>query len=354
MPGHIFPAPEAERPNPLVHPVFIPFQGCATRCVFCAQTLQTGERARSIRETLARLDADLNALLQAGAAPRELAFYGGTFTALPADDQAACLGLAAKYREKGLVTRVRASTRPDAVTPALAASLRDAGLDMLELGVQSFSDTALKSANRGYSGQTALAGCETVTAGGLALGMQLMPGMPGMPDEDFHRDLALTLQLAPSAVRLYPCLVLAGTGLAGMHARGEFIPWTLERTVPLLASAQLSFWRAGIPVIRIGLAPQREMDEGGLIAGPYHPALGSMVRGLALFHYLSEEIAGATRSGGSVSGLVLPGRFQGELWGHKGALKERYKALGITGSMVSWHDEPHCVLWGTGLLPLPD
>lgn len=335
----IFPAPEADRAATRVQPVFIPFQGCPTRCVFCAQTLQTGEKPRAVREVLAELAAGLDRALAEGRPARELAFYGGTFTALPEDDQFSCLALAAAYRKKGLITKVRASTRPDALDPALLSALRDAGLDMLELGVQSFSDAALAASKRGYDGETAIAGCDAVKQSGLQLGIQLMPGMPGMREADFRNDLALTLRQKPAAVRLYPCLVLAGTDLAALFARGEFAPWPLEAVIPLLAEAQLVFWRANVPVIRIGLAAQDGLDDGGILAGPAHPALGAVVRSAALFRYIDEETGGLGRP---LAGLALPRRFQGEFWGHKGAMKEQYAALGLTGANVMWHDTPHC------------
>ena len=339
MDSILFPAPESHRVRSRIQPVFIPFQGCATICVFCAQTLQTGERPRTVRAILTDLEGSLERALAEGGGKRELAFYGGTFTALPLSDQFACLELANQYREKGLVTKVRASTRPDTLTPGHLASLRHAGLDMLELGVQCFSDTPLAVSRRGYSGETALLGCRMARESGLDLGIQLMPGMPGMRHDDFVHDLNTTLSLKPAAVRLYPCLVLAGTDLATMFHRGEFTPWSLETVIPLLATAQRAFWDAEIPVIRIGLAPQDALDQDGILAGPAHPALGSIVRSLALFHLVRDQAARLNRP---IESLALPRRFQGEFWGHGGALKKDYELMGIVPSKVTWNDMEHC------------
>ena len=345
MTTHIFSPPEPPRPKPRIQPAFIPFQGCPTRCVFCAQTLQTGETARAGNSVRTDLETALAEALHDGQSPREIAFYGGTFTALPEAEQAAFLALAVRYRAHGLVTKIRASTRPDTVTPARLAALRDTGLDMLELGVQSFADAPLAASRRGYTGKQAEEACRMVAASGLELGIQLMPGMPGMAEDDFGRDLELATALAPAAARLYPCLVLTGTELAARHGRGEFIPWSLERTVPLLANAQLAFWRAGIPVIRIGLAPQDELDNGGILAGPAHPALGSMVRGLALYHYIREELEKLAVPAKALAGISLPRQYQGEFWGHKGELKRAYTALGVTPENLSWSNEDHCTVW---------
>lgn len=337
-----FPAPEPKRQKPRVQPVFIPFQGCTIRCIFCAQTLQTGEAIRSCGDTLAALAMDLEQAVRENAPARELAFYGGTFTALAEQDQFAFLRLAVSYREKGLVSAIRASTRPDAVSPSHLAALRAAGLDMLELGVQSFADAPLAAAMRGYCGTRAAEGCAAVKESGIHLGIQLMPGMPGMDAEDVARDVARTAAFAPAAVRLYPCLVLEGTELAASYRRGEFVPWSLERTVPLLTEAQLTFWRTGVPVIRIGLAPQDGLNGGGIITGPAHPALGSMVRGRAFLRYIREELARLGLSTASGKQLVLPRRYQGDFWGHGRELEGAYAELGIRRGSVAWHEADHC------------
>ena len=339
----VFSAPDSPRPKPRIQPVFIPFQGCPTRCVFCAQTLQTGEPPRGVQLVLGDLAATLDHALAKGEPPRELAFYGGTFTALPLADQLACLEIATRYQEKGLVSGIRASTRPDALSPDLLATLRSAGLSMLELGIQSFSTLPLTASQRGYTGETAILGCRMVRESGLALGIQLMPGMPGMQPEHFLRDLEVTVAEAPVVVRLYPCLVLANTPLAAMFNNGKFTPWALETVIPLLVAAQRAFWQAGITVIRIGLAPQDGLDQDGILAGPVHPALGAIVRSIALFHHVRDAVVRWNRP---IASLAMPRRFQGEFWGHKGTLKQDYAALGIIPATVVWHDAPHCEIVG--------
>jgi histone acetyltransferase (RNA polymerase elongator complex component) len=329
MPFFTFAHPERPRPKNRIFPAFLAFMGCPSRCVFCAQELQSGKKYRPLAVVLKELATDLETAAAMANPPEELAFYGGTFTLLPFEDQLACLSFAAQYKKAGLITKVRASTRPDAVPPKLLTTLAEAGLDMLELGVQSFSDAALSTSVRGYDGFAALQGCEAVKKSGLSLGIQLMPGMPGMDADAFAADWQQALDLKPQALRLYPCLVLAGTQLAAMHAAGEFTPWGLEKTIPLLANALYASWRAGVPVIRMGLAPQDGLDGGDIITGPCHPALGSMVRGLALHRYITETAGHIA----PLKALHAPKSVQGEFWGYKGSLVSEYAALGLTNAV---------------------
>ncbi|WP_022663170.1 elongator complex protein 3 [Paucidesulfovibrio longus] len=331
------PDPQTKTNGPRLRPVFLPFAGCPHRCAFCGQHLQTGQRARPLAEMHRALRNDLESARAAMAAgqtrPLELAFYGGTFTALPDSDSGPWperfLNLAAEYRALGVVGRVRCSTRPDRTDPEMLARLKSLGLDMVELGVQSFDDAALAASGRGYDGETARKGCENVRAAGLRLGVQLMPGLPGdrpgEPDGTFRRDIEMTAALRPDAARLYPCLVIEGTPLAQTWRAGGYRPWSLERARAELAHGLERLWSAGVPVIRIGLHPEADLLPG-ILAGPWHPALGQMVRSLALCAHV---LARARELGSGPKSLQTPRRFSGEIMGHKRELWERWKRARI-------------------------
>ena len=187
--------------------------------------------------------------------PIELAFYGGTFTALPERLQMECLALAMQAKEKGIVCRVRCSTRPDALRPDRLQALRHAGLDLVELGIQSFHTAALLDVQRGYNGDRAREGCRLIKESGLKLGIQLLPGMPGSTPQRFSEDVEEALAFSPSCLRFYPCLVVDGTPLAERWRMGQYAPWELDTTITTLGKALASAWARRIPVIRLSLAP---------------------------------------------------------------------------------------------------
>lgn len=321
-------------------PVFLPFAGCPGRCVFCAQDRQTGTPAESgvtaaLLQTAAVLDQ--NAVLSESV---ELAFYGGTFTALPSSERRAALALFARYKALGIVTHGRCSTRPDALgmddgLPVLRR-LAEAGLDLVELGVQSFDDAALARTRRGYDGRMAVAGCRSVAEAGLSLGIQLLPGMPGVSPEIFLRDVDRALSLRPACLRFYPCLVPEGTGLAELWRAGRYAPWSLEETVEILGEGLRRAWDAGVPVVRLAVAPEAAFDAS-LLAGPRHPALGSMIQATAL---LRATRAILDRLGHVPEYLSLPRSCQGYMYGQRGALKRAWSALGLSPEHIRFHAEP--------------
>lgn len=347
--AYSFPAPARPGLPRRVYPLFLPFSGCGRRCLYCAQEAQTGRRAGAVAEALHQAGRDFQARAERGAAPCDLAFYGGTFTALDTDDLRACLDFAAGLRERGLVAGLRCSTRPDAVDEGAVRLLKEAGFSLVELGVQSFQDAALAASGRGYDRQAALHACRLVKAAGLGLGIQLMPGMPGLDAAGACEDVRLTLSLGPQCARLYPCLVMEGTGLARLWRQGAYSPWDFELTLDFLAGACLELESGGVAVIRMGLAPEPGLERT-VLAGPRHPEMGNMARALALYLHVQRAVndwrCGDETSAARGESFVLyaPRRCQGMFWGSRGALKPRYAALGLEAGRVVWWDREEMAL----------
>ena len=346
-----------------VVPVFLPFRGCPVRCVFCAQDVQTGladanplpgtaaqavpQVSTGIAQVLNEARQNLRHRHDAGHPPAELAFYGGTFTALPESELAACLDLAREALEQGWISSFRCSTRPDRVDAPTLLRLRSAGCGVVELGVQSFNDSALAVSRRGYTGATALAACATVRAAGLKLGVQLLPGMPGHNPQHFAHDVPTALAAGAHMLRFYPCLVLEGTGLAAMWREGSYKPWPLEATLDALAQGWLEAMRAGVPVIRMGLAPESGLAQA-ILAGPVDGELGGRVKGRALLLAVREALQAPDlrqkflpESGFA---LRLPRAMQGFFWGAGGELRPAWAALGLRAVSFEEESKPQILL----------
>ncbi|MFP5239261.1 MAG: elongator complex protein 3 [Acidobacteriota bacterium] len=322
------PAPSKARPRIL--PVFLPLAGCPGRCLFCAQHAQTGMKETSLEKAHDFLERSLETARPD--APLEVGFYGGTFTALPPAWMERFLATARQHRERGAVCGVRCSTRPDRAPAGLLRELAEQGLDRVELGVQTFCERALRLAERGHGAEASLSACRAVHEAGLGLSLHLLPGLPGHTPEDFRRDVEQAAALEPEAVRLHPCLVLAGTGLEQLWRAGGYEPWSLERTIAALAPAVLRLWRAGVAVTRIGLAHEPDL-EAAVLAGPTHPALGMRVRATALHIFIAELLGGRL-----AERLLAPASASGGFWGHARELAEPYAVLGLERGRVHFED----------------
>lgn len=258
-----------------IYPFFIPHGGCPHRCVFCHQGRTSGRASAPSPEEVA---AGLARMLP----PRdggEVAFYGGTFTLLDPSVQQAYLEAVAPFLRRGRIAGVRISTRPDALCAERVGRLVAGGVTTVEVGCQSFSTEVLERSGRGHGPNAAQGAVVRLRQAGLAVGLQLMPGLPGGDRAEAVASLASALALAPDFLRIYPTVVLRGSALEDLFRAGGYRPLSLEEAVEWCAELWWRCRRAEMPVIRLGLQGTAELDGGeGWVAGPYHPAFGQLVR----------------------------------------------------------------------------
>lgn len=258
-----------------IYPIFIPFGGCAERCIFCAQAELTGQLDRPTAAALVQMLDQMLPRQGSG----EVAFYGGTFTRLPIDEQQAYLRIVSEFSLAGRVGGSRVSTRADALTQETIDLLAECGCRTVEIGCQSFSSKVLEAVGRPCSVAAVAKAVKGLRARSLRVGLQLMPGLPGGDRSEAMASLRSALELQPDFVRIYPTLVFAGTRLAAEFGSGSYRPWSLEEAVDCCAEMLWCCQRAEVPVIRLGLQGQARYDHGeGPLAGPYHPAFGQLVR----------------------------------------------------------------------------
>lgn len=254
-------------------PFFIPHLGCPRQCVFCDQHKIAGRLAPPTAEELGAALAGL----PEGLRP-ELAFYGGSFTALERSRQVYYLAVAREACEQGKICGIRVSTRPDAVGEEALALLREYGVGTVELGVQSMNDEVLERAKRGHRAADSLAAVRALRKWGFCVGVQLMPGLPGETFVSAAAGAERILAERPDLVRIYPTVVLQGTELGELYERGEYTPLTLAEAAKISLYVKLAAEEQGAKVIRVGLQPTEELGEQ-VLAGPYHPAFGELVLG---------------------------------------------------------------------------
>jgi histone acetyltransferase (RNA polymerase elongator complex component) len=211
-----------------------------------------------------------------GGAGGEVAFYGGSFTALPREAQSDYLRVAGGYIRNGLIDSIRVSTRPDRVTEEDVSILRGYGVATVELGAQSMSDTVLGLSGRGHTAAHIVNAVHVLKGAGVAVGLQFMPGLPGDTEASVLRTTEEIIALSPGFVRVYPTLVLRDTPLYRMYREGGYAPWDLDRMAGVCARLSAMLKEACIPVIRMGLHPSASLVER-FVAGPFHPSFRQIV-----------------------------------------------------------------------------
>ena len=300
-------------------PVFVPHLGCPNDCVFCNQRRISGSIEPARPEDVAAAIEHAKAVTPEGT-HRQLAFYGGSFTAIPDAEQEALLGAAQPYLKSGVISSIRLSTRPDAIDGAVLTRLHRYGVETIELGAQSMSDRVLALSGRGHTVQDVVDASKAVKAAGFRLILQMMTGLPGSDDESDVESARAIAALRPDGVRVYPTVIVRDTVLCDMWRAGRYKEHTVEDAVRVCARILPIFEAAGIPVIRLGLNPTEDLSGGDAIAGAYHPALGELVRARIMRGKAEALLSGA--SPGEVATIRVNPRLVSQLVGQHGANRD--------------------------------
>ncbi len=260
-----------------VIPVFVPHLGCPNDCVFCNQRRISGTTKPATAEDVDKAIDAAAALLPAGA-KRQLAFYGGSFTAIPVRDQLALLSAAKRRMDAGDIHALRLSTRPDAIDGAVLKRLEEYGVETIELGAQSMCDEVLTLSGRGHTALDVENASRMIKSAGFRLILQMMTGLPGDTKARSVETARRIIALKPDGVRIYPTVIVRDTALYDLWCAGLYEEHTVDTAVDYCAELVPLFDRADIPIIRMGLNPTEELSGGAAAGGAYHPALGELVK----------------------------------------------------------------------------
>lgn len=251
--------------------LFVPHAGCPHQCSFCNQRHIAGQKSLPTNEDVRAACEEALRTRREGV-EAQIAFFGGSFTAIDRGEMERLLAAAYPYVQSGKFSGIRISTRPDAIDEERLAILKAYGVTTVELGAQSMDDAVLARCERGHTAQDVVRAADLIHKAGFSLGLQMMTGLPCDTDEGSLRTAERLADLLPNEVRIYPTLVVDGTALAEEYRRGTYTPQTLEQAVSLCARL-LQFFEEErrIRVIRLGLHAEESLYEH-CVAGPAHPA----------------------------------------------------------------------------------
>ena len=271
-------------------PVFVPHRGCPYQCSFCDQRVISGtEKAPTPREAAEycrRAFAELPARFKTA----EIAFFGGSFTAIPREEMTAFLEAVQPLRREPRFGGIRISTRPDAIDEEILDILESYGVRAIELGAQSLYNKVLEANGRGHTAEDVRRAARRIRERGFSLGLQMMTGLyQSTPEMDWETGLGLA-GLEPETVRIYPTVVFPGTSLARLMEAGMYRPPALPETVELCARLLELFWEWDIRVIRLGLHGEAGVAQKAL-GGCFHPALGELCRSRLLLRKILAKLA---------------------------------------------------------------
>ncbi len=258
-------------------PIFVPHYGCPHDCVFCNQKKITGLSTTVTPKDVDRIVSEHLATFKEGATI-EVAFFGGSFTAIDIDIQRELLSVPVSYKKQAKIDQIRLSTRPDAINIEVLDMLKENLVDTIELGVQSMDDEVLYKSGRGHSSEDVYKASKLIKQYNINLGLQMMLGLPGDKREKSINTCKEFIALDPFCVRIYPTLVIKDTFLESEYLDENYKPLDLSEAVDISSLLLMLFTVNDIDVIRIGLQPTENIQMGkDVVAGPFHPAFRQLV-----------------------------------------------------------------------------
>ena len=314
--------------------LFIPHAGCPHQCSFCNQRTIAGKASQPTKQDVQKACETAISSMKTTAEQSQIAFFGGSFTALPQEYMLELLESAYPYVKQGYFSGIRLSTRPDAVDDAMVTLLKRYGVNTIELGAQCMNDDVLALNERGHLVRQVEIASACIKKQGISLVLQMMTGLYGSSDMTDKQTAEQFVKLQPDGVRIYPTVVVEGTHLAELYRQGRYMPQALEKAVMLCAEL-LEFFeeQQQIPVIRLGLHAEQDLIKG-LLAGPWHPSFRELCENRLFFQKALEMLQTTYPAGGEVTVCVHP-RSISKMIGQGKQNLQQLKQHGYCVSVVS-------------------
>lgn len=274
--------------------IFVPHVGCPCKCSFCNQhsiaSVHDLPDAKYVKNICAKA---MKEIPEEQRKSTEIAFFGGSFTAMERGYMESLLDTASAYVGGDGFSGIRISTRPDCIDEKILNLLKSYGVTAIELGVQSLNDNVLELNNRGHTANDAETACGLIRSNGFSLGLQMMIGMYGDSKDSLYQTVEKIVRLNPDTLRIYPVAVLKNTELEKLYRQGKYRPVELEQAVDICADLLDIFERNNIKIIRLGLHSETEMLSD-IVAGVYHPAFRELCESKRLLRRVKQLLSAET------------------------------------------------------------
>ncbi|GAC1516987.1 MAG: radical SAM family heme chaperone HemW [Gemmatimonadaceae bacterium] len=199
----------------------VPF--CSRRCSYCDFAIDV-RRGVPVADYIGgvRKEMEMRHPPRDGWILDSLYLGGGTPSRLGAGGIARLVDLVRSHAALSAAAEVTIEANPEDVSREAVRGWRDAGVNRISLGVQSFDDRALQWMHRVHTAEQTRRAVEAARAAGIeSLSLDLIFALPALLARDWDRDLAEALALEPDHLALYGLTVEPGTPLGRWTARRE-------------------------------------------------------------------------------------------------------------------------------------
>jgi len=192
----------------------IPF--CRQACHYCNFHFSTSLKLKNefVEALLKEIELQKNYL------PAEpvntIYFGGGTPSLLTKEELAAILQMVRQNFSVATDAEVTLESNPDDITEEKLIEWKQAGINRLSIGVQSFFEDDLRWMNRAHSAQQAIDNLQLAKQYFDNITMDLIYGTPTLPDENWRHNVQQAIALGIPHISCYALTVEPGTALSSL------------------------------------------------------------------------------------------------------------------------------------------
>ena len=301
-------------------------------CSFCNQNTISGAQKAPDAEDVKKTCSEAFGRIK-NKSDSEIAFFGGSFTAVPASYRKELLECVQEFIGEDGFKGIRISTRPDCIDNDILSELEKYHVTSIELGCQSMDDRVLFLNDRGHDADAVRNAVSLIKSYGcFELGLQMMTGLYGSsPDDDIYtaREIA---KLSPDTVRIYPVVVLKGTRLAELYKKEIYKIFKLDEMILLCSEIMDIFRKNKIRIIKCGLHAS-EIVENDMVAGYYHPAFRELCESRIFRKNLDRYFNGIKST--DLYNVAVSEKFISKATGQKRSNIDYFNAKGINIKIIS-------------------
>ena len=197
----------------------VPF--CARRCSYCDFAIAV-RRTVPVDDFVDSLEREMRSRLpDTSGAIDTLYLGGGTPSRLGAEGVRRVLDVVRRRFPTAPGAEVTIEANPDDVSPEDAQSWRDAGVNRVSLGVQSFDDHVLRWMHRTHDAAGAAKAAPVLREAGFDWSLDLIFALPPEVERSWSDDLERAIDLEPPHISAYGLTVEPHTPLVRWRERGE-------------------------------------------------------------------------------------------------------------------------------------
>ncbi|MEW6076861.1 MAG: radical SAM family heme chaperone HemW [Thermodesulfobacteriota bacterium] len=215
--------------------IHVPF--CRKKCAYCDFYSLTDQSLIDAYVTALKKEAAM-VLSEKAMAVDTIYFGGGTPSVLNLNQITEIISLINLLSNIYTDSEITVEVNPESAGREWLKAVREAGVNRVSIGIQSFDDNALAFLGRIHSAGRGLEAVAAARSAGFDnIGLDIIYGLPGQTRTDLEADLSRAIALAPEHISCYLLTMETGTPLEGALRRKAFVPLSDARQSDLFLAA---------------------------------------------------------------------------------------------------------------------